>query len=106
MGDRLATLLSRSAGGMTLVEHYARLALPTLGNPAATGAFIAGDALRRQSVFLEARSAVAKVAARKEQFDRVYRRCLPYGSSDLFVLLGDCRSLTSPGDATDLRHTP
>ncbi|MFH2006433.1 MAG: hypothetical protein ABI333_07600 [bacterium] len=100
MGDRLAEMLSRSAGGMSLVEHFARLGVPTAGNPAVLGAFLVGEVLQTERVLSESKQQVQEVARQKDRFDRSWQRCLPYGSSDLFSVLGAC---DRSGDATSTR---
>ena len=98
MSDRLASLLSQSSGGMSVVAHFARLAVPTVGNPGALGLFLVGDLVRSQRVFFEAKSRLQKVTVLKERFDRDHARCLPYVSSDLYALLGPCAALAASAD--------
>ncbi len=102
MGDRLADMLSRSAGGMSLVERYGRLGLPTVGNPAALGLFLLGEILQQERVFSESRERVSQLAAEKDRFDAGRKRCLSYGPSDLFALLGECETTV---DASDVKTT-
>jgi hypothetical protein len=90
MKHRLGALLNRSAGGRSMVASFARLALPVVANPAAQGLYLVGATLQRRWVRSASRSRVEAVAEQKEAFDRRHRQCLPYGSSDLFVLLGPC----------------
>jgi hypothetical protein len=90
MGDRLADMLSRSAGGMSLVGRYGRLGVPTVGNPGAFGLFVVGEILQQERVVSESRERVSLLAADKDRFDAGRQRCLPYGSSDLYALMGLC----------------
>jgi len=103
MGDRLADMLSRSAGGMSLVERYSRLGVPTLGNPAAFGMFLMGEILQQERVFSEGRERVSRLAAEKDRFDAGRQRCLSYGPSDLYALLGQC---PTSDDASAVTPTP
>jgi hypothetical protein len=97
MGDRLADLLSSSVGGMSLVERYGRLSVPTVGNPAALGLYLMGEILQQERVTSESKEQLSRLAAEKDLFDGGRTRCLPYGSSDLYALLGECNPTT---DAT------
>ncbi len=98
---RLGELLNRSAGGRSMVAAFGRLALPVVANPAAQGLYLVGEALQRRWVRSASRSRVEAVAEQKDAFDRRHRQCLPYGSSDLFMLLGPC-----PTPAADPGLTP
>lgn len=97
MGDRLADLLSNSAGGMSLVERLGRLSVPTVGNPAAMGLYLLGEILQQERLTTESQEQVSKLAVEKDQFDSGRARCLPYGTSNLYALLGECNPTT---DAT------
>jgi len=90
MRDRLSDLLSRGAGGTSLVERYGRLGVPTVGNPAAWGMFLMGEILQQERAISEGEERLIKLAAEKDRFDAAKARCLPYGSSDLYALLGPC----------------
>lgn len=103
LGDRLADMLSLSAGGMTLVERYGRLGLPTVGNPGALGLFLLGEILQLERVFSEGKHQVSKLATEKDRFDVGRARCLPYGSSDLYAVLGEC---DPTADASGLKPAP
>lgn len=90
MADRLADLLSHSAGGTSLSAHFARLSLPVLGNPAAAGLLLTGEILQERQVWAESEGKLREMEEGRKAFDEEHRRCLPYGSADLFVLLGSC----------------
>ncbi len=90
MGDRLADMLSRSAGGMSIVERYGWLGVPTVGNPAALGMYLLGDILNQERFISEGQQQVRQLEKEKDRFDASRQRCMPYGSSDLFALLGPC----------------
>ncbi len=98
MADRLANLLARNASSHSRVASYARLTVPTVGNPGAIGLYLLGETLQRHRVFQESEHRVQQVAKQQKAFHRAYRRCLPYASSDLYVLLGPCPTPASdPG---------
>lgn len=109
MAERLADLLSRSSGGQVLVGQFGRLAMPALGNPGTAGLVLLGEILQEKQVFSQSDMQVRQMETEREAFDEEHRRCLPYGSSDLFVLLGSCPSPTAPffaGSASSARHPP
>lgn len=99
MAERLADLLSRTAGGHSLVAQFSRQTLPALGNPAAAGLFLVGEILLHKQVYTESDRRVREMEAERQVFDDAHARCLPYGSGDLFVILGPCREPASDGGA-------
>ncbi len=104
MGDRLADMLSRSAGGLSMVERYGRLGVPTVGNPAAFGLFLLGQILQQERMISEGLEQVSKLAAEKDGFDAGRQRCLSYGSSDLYALLGRCDATAdATADASEVK---
>lgn len=103
MSDRLATLLTRTSGGHTLVEGLARIGGLAVGSPNAPGLLLVAEAVWRERRERESLRRVQAVESQKAAFDRDHHRCLPYGSADLFALLGPCRVVArDPGEREEV----
>jgi len=96
MERRLADLLGRSSTGTTMVDRFARLGVPTAANPGGLALFLVGEGLQQRLRSAETAAYLDTVSAHKDAFDQAHRRCLPYGSSHLFAILGECERLANP----------
>jgi hypothetical protein len=97
MESRLVDLMSRSTSGTALVDLIAGLGLPALGSPGMQPLFLLGDRLQRLRISSLTGAQIDEVSGGKARFDQAHRRCLPYASSSLFALLGECDRLKDPG---------